>query len=316
MMPRPKVLCTLDLKLAPEALVPLRCVATVDHFRPARLDRVISRYDAYLGNADIPVDAAVLAHADRLKVIATPSTGTDHIDLRAAKKRGITLLSLTTEYALLDTFTATAEHAWGLLLACLRQLPAAAAATCRGKWARERFTGRQLSGKTLGVIGVGRLGRMLIAYGTAFRMRVLGCDPKPFRIASVRRVTLDTLLRASDVISIHVHLTEATRGLIGRREFAKMKMGAVIVNTSRGAILDERALLAALRSGRVGAAGLDVIDGEWLPDVRRHPLVRYARSHDNLVITPHIGGATVESIAGARMFMANKLAEYLRQNLQ
>jgi D-3-phosphoglycerate dehydrogenase len=154
---------------------------------------------------------------------------------------------------------------------------------------------------------------MTVEYGKAFRMHVLGCDPKPFRIVGVEQVSFDRLLRASDVISIHVHLTEKTRGLLSCRELAKMKRGVVIINTSRGAIIDGRAFLAALKSGKVSAAGLDVIEGEWMRDISRHPLVRYAQNHDNLVITPHVGGATVESIAGARIFMAKKLANHLKQ---
>lgn len=308
-----RVLSLVDLKLAPHALEPLRAVAKVDHWpanRPRLLEQ-IERYDALFANTNVLVDAAVIARARRLRVVATPSTGTDHIDKTALAKRGIALLSLAREYDLLDQFTATAECAWGLLLACTRQIPAGFAAVRRGDWARERFTGRQLSQKTLGVVGVGRLGKMVVEYGKAFRMRVLGCDPRPFRIAGVRRVDFNTLLAQSDVISIHVHLADQTRGLFSRRQFARMKPGVVLINTSRGAIVGEAALLDALQSGKVAAAGLDVIDGEWMKDITRHPLVRYAQTHDNLVITPHIGGATVESIAGARIFMARKLADFL-----
>jgi D-3-phosphoglycerate dehydrogenase len=183
-----------------------------------------------------------------------------------------------------------------------------------GVWAREVFTGRQLAGKTLGIVGVGRLGRMVAEYGKAFRMQVLGCDPRGFQIAGVERVDFDTLIRNSDVVSVHVHLTDATRHMFSRAVFAAMKDGAILINTSRGAVIDEAAFLDALQSGKLGAAGIDVIDGEWLDDVRRHPLVQYAQSHDNLVITPHIGGATAESIAGARIFIIEKLARYLTAN--
>jgi len=314
-MAKPRVLCLLDLRLAPDALAPLRRVAEVDCLPASPLGlREIEAYDACLANADLQFDASVIRRAKRLRVLATPSTGTDHIDKNALAKRGIELLSLTREYRLLDSFTATAEHAWGLLLACLRRIPAGLEAVRRGEWARERFTGRQLSGKTLGVIGVGRLGRMLVEYGKAFRMRVLGCDPRPFRIAGAKRVGLERLLAESDAISLHVHLTPGTRGLISRRAFSRMKPGAILINTSRGALIDEKAFLSALESGRLGAAGIDVIEGEWMADITRHPLVSYAQRHDNLIITPHVGGATVESIAGARIFMANRLAEYLKNS--
>jgi D-3-phosphoglycerate dehydrogenase len=306
----------IDLKLAPDALAPLGEIAEVDHLPgdPVKLRQIIGNYDAYFGNADLPVNAEMLQHAPRLKVIASPSTGTDHLDVAEMERRGIALLSLTREYELLNTFTATAECAWGFLLACMRRIPAGLDAVRKGDWARERFTGRQLSRKTLGVIGVGRLGKMVVEYGKAFRMRVLGCDPKPIQIPGVEQADMETLLAQSDVISIHVHLTQQTRGMISRDAFAKMKHGVVLINTSRGAIIDEAALLEALQSGKVAAAGLDVIDGEWMKDITQHPLVRYAQQHNNLVITPHVGGATVESIGDARIFMAKKLAEYIQQH--
>ena len=253
----------------------------------------------------------VIDRARRLRVVAGPSTGTDHFDVKLLAERGIELLTLTREYDLLDTFTATAECAWGLLLACLRTIPKGLEEVRRGNWAREQLIGRQLSGRTLGVLGVGRLGKMVVEYGKAFRMEVLGCDLKPVSIPGVRQVDFDTLLSESDVISIHIHLDDSTAGLISREAFAKMKDGVVLINTSRGAIIDEEAFLEALESGKVGAAGIDVIHGEWMEDITKHPLVQYTQTHDNLVISPHIGGSTVESIAGARRFMAKKLADYL-----
>ena len=146
-------------------------------------------------------------------------------------------------------------------------------------------------------------------------MRVLGCDPVDFAIPGVERVDFDTLLRESDVICLHIHLRENTRNLFDREAFARMKDGVVIINTSRGGLIDEQALLEALESGKVAAAGVDVLcKTDWMDDVTRHPLVKYAQKHDNLVIVPHIGGCTVESIAGARIFMAQKLADYIRNN--
>ena len=312
-MKRPKVLCMLNLELAPNALEPLKKVADVDHLpidRKLLLER-IGDYDAYYGHIDIQVDREVIDRARRLKVVAGPSTGTDHIDVKLLKERGIDLLTLTHEYELLDTFTATAECAWGLLLSCIRRIPTAVETVRRGEWPRERFIGRQLSKKTLGVLGVGRLGKMVVDYGKTFRMRVLGCDPIKFSIDGVKQVDYDTLLCESDVISIHVHLNDETCGLLSREAFEKMKEGVVITNTSRGALIDEAAFLEALESGKVAAAGIDIIDGEWLDDISAHPLVQYAQRRDNLLITPHIGGATIKSVADARIFLAKRLAEYL-----
>jgi len=312
---RPRALCMVDLSLAPEALAPVRQVADVDEL-PIDRDLLIERigeYDAYWGHLDIQVDREAIERATRLKVVATASTGTDHLDKPLLRERGIALLDIKTEYDLLDTFTATAECAWGLLLACLRRIPAASRAVRGGRWPIAGFIGSQLSGKTLGVLGVGRLGRMVVEYGKAFRMRVIGCDPREFHIAGVEQVAFDDFLAQSDAITIHVHLDETTRGLVSREAFARMKDGVVIVNTSRGALIDEAAFLDALESGKVAAAGLDVIHGEWMSDIGQHPLVQYAQQHDNVVIVPHMGGATVESIAGARVFMGKKLARYLER---
>jgi len=313
-----RVLCMADVSACPEALDPLREVAQVDVVPADRqvLVSSIGAYDAYFATLGVQVDAEVLARAGppygRLRAIATPSTGTDHLDLERARQLGIEVLSNKTDYELLDRITATAEMAWCLLLAAVRRLPWAFDAARQGEWARDRFRGHQLAYKTLGILGYGRLGRMVAQYGLAFRMRVIACDIRPFEAEHVRQVDLDTLLRESDVISIHVHLDETTRGMIGRREFALMRDGVVIVNTSRGAVINEDDFLEALRSGKVGAAGVDVIEGEWRTDLQEHPLVRYARQHDNLVISPHVGGVTLESQRMAYTHTARKLAAFLQ----
>jgi len=316
-MSRPKLLSMIDLSFCPDALDPIKEVADVDELpvdRELLLER-IGEYDAYFGHTDIRLDKEVIDRAGRLKVIGAPSTGTDHIDVKLLEERGIKLIALTREYELLDTFTATAECGWGLLLACVRRIPYHFESVRRGRWGDARYFGRQLSCKTLGVVGVGRLGKMTVEYGKAFRMRVLGCDPLDFAIPGVERVDFDTLLRESDVICLHVHLRENTRNLLSREAFARMKDGVVIINTSRGGLIDEQAFLEALESGKVAAAGVDVLcETDWMDDVTRHPLVKYAQKHDNLVIVPHIGGSCVESIAGARIFMAQKLADYIRNN--
>ena len=314
-MRRPRVLCTVDVDIPSDALRALQAVADVERIpvdRAALLER-IGDCDAYLGGLRLQIDAAVIERAKHLRVVAIPATGSDHIDKKTLAEHGIAFLSLAKETELLSQFTATAELTWGLLIACVRRIPAAFDAVRNGDWAREKFTGRQLSGKTLGVLGMGRLGKIVAEYGKAFRMKVLGCGHKPFTIPGIEQVELNELLAHSDIITIHIHLTDENRGLISREAFAKMKPGVVLINTSRGAIIDEAAFLEALESGKVAAAGIDVIEGEWMEDITQHPLVRYAQTHDNLVITPHIGGHAVEPGAIARAFMANKLTEFLIQ---
>lgn len=311
----PRVLCCWTPELGDALLGDLPRAASIEWATPSRelLTTRLGEFDAYLATLHVRLEREMIERAarGRLRVVATPSTGLDHLDLAALEAHGVRLLSLRGENDLLNRVTSTAEQAWGLLLAAMRRLPAAHAAACRGEWARDRYRGIQLSGRTLGVFGVGRLGTMVARYGVAFGMRVLGCDPKPFNLPGVERVSLDDLLRSSDVISVHVHLTPENHHLLGAAQFARMKPGVVIINTSRGAIVDEAALLDGLRSGKVAAAGLDVIDGEWRTDLADHPLIAYAREHENLVISPHVGGVTVEAQTITHAFLANRVAAML-----
>lgn len=317
-MSRWKVICNVDLALKPDALSVLEEVADVDYLDRNRQDLLLKRikhYDAYFASASVLADRKLLESAPRLKVIATPSTGTDHIDRNFAKEKGIAILDIARDFDLLNTFSATAEMAWCLLLACIRRLPWAFDDAKKGIWSRQKFTGFQLAGKTLGILGYGRLGKMIAEFGKGFKMEVIACDINKFQAPGVEQVDYETLLRRSDVLTIHIHLTEENRGLLSYDAFVKMKPGVVIINTSRGAIIDEKAFLEALEFGKVKAAGLDIICGEWDNRLANHPLIRYARTHDNLVITPHIAGSTVESIIGARVFMAEKLANYIKERM-
>ena len=313
-MKRWKVFCNDDLSLKKDALAKLELIADVSYFSANQdvLTENIQDYDAYYASAHVQANREVLDNAKNLKVIATPSTGIDHIDVQYAIEKNIDVIHIAKEIDLLNGFTATAEHAWGLLLACVRQLPAAFDCAKNGYWARQRFTGFQLYKKTLGIIGLGRLGKMMASFGNGFNMNVIGCDILEKPIKGVNQVSLDKLLNESDVITVHIHLTDENNGFISKELFQKMKKGVILINTSRGAIIDESALLENLHSGHVGAAGLDVIDGEWDQNIYDHPLIEYSRNHDNLVISPHIAGATIESIIGSREFLGKKLADYIK----
>jgi len=314
-MARFKVLCPWDVSFCEWTLDQLKEVADVDVIEPDR-DYVlehIHEYDAYLASLYVQIDKEVLQRAKKLKIIYTPSTGLDHLDLETIEAMGIEWYCIKTEFGLLDGVTATAEMAWTLMLAACRRLPTAHNAAMRGEWARDKFRGMQLSGKTLGIIGVGRLGRMMAEYGQGFRMRVLGYDHnKRYVVPGVQYADLDTLLAESDVITIHIHLTEENRHFIDKASFDKMKDGVVIINTSRGAIIKEDDFVEAIKSGKVGGAGLDVIEGEWREDLENHPLIQLAREHDRVVISPHLGGVTVESQAASHEFVADRLAEWIK----
>lgn len=279
-----------------------------------QLLEMIADYEVYVCSLRIPVDAAVLARARRLRVVATISTGTDHLDLDLLQRLGIEVITIKRDRALLDQITSTAELAFGLLLTCARHLPLCIEATRQGRWERHQLAGRQLRGKVLGIIGVGRLGTMLARYGEAFQMQMLGCDPFVAQLPrGVEAADLPTLLRQSDFISLHVHLTSSTTRLLGAVELAMVKPGAAIINTSRGSLIDEAALIREMESGRIAAAGLDVIDGEWLEDKYNHPLVAYSRRNPRLYITPHVGGTSPEAVQLAARHTFKKVIAFLHE---
>ncbi len=260
------------------------------------------------------IDAAVLAGCPRLRVIATPTTGLTHIDVREAERRRIRIVSLRGRTAFLRTVYATAEYTVGLMLALLRRLPAAASHVAAGGWDRYRFRGAELHGRTVGIIGFGRVGRMVAARLRPFGVRIVAADPRR-RAGQLPRyvelVPLERLLEGADIVSIHASLDAATQGLIGRAEIGRVKRGAWLINTARGELLDEPALLEALERGHLAGAALDVLGGETAEGMSTHPLVAYAREHTNLLITPHLGGCTGESMMKTELFLAERLRPLL-----
>jgi phosphoglycerate dehydrogenase-like enzyme len=273
----------------------------------------INNADAYLSSANIKVDEAFLKNAKKLKVIGTPSTGTDHLDLELIKKKNIICYDISKEFKLINTFTATSELAFSLMLSLNRKIIQSSQEAQRGIWSREKFQGFQMLGKTLGIIGLGRLGKISARIAKGFGMKVIAHDIKRIDQNGIEMVSLDKLANISDIVTIHVHLNSSTENLINFDFLKKMKPSSILINTSRGKIINELDLLAALKNKVISAAGLDVIDGEWLNNKTRalHPLINYANSNDNLLITPHIGGATKESIQNSRIFIAKKVVNYL-----
>jgi D-3-phosphoglycerate dehydrogenase len=281
----------------------------------ADLDR--SGLLAAVGAADVlwirlrnRIDAEVMSTGRHLKVIATPTTGLNHIDLEEAGRRGIQVLSLRGETDFLKDIRATAEHTLALILALLRHIPGATAHVQDGGWNRDLFKGRELHGKTVGIVGYGRLGRIVARYLKAFGTHLLVADPHVDTRAvepGLTLVSLAQLLREAELVTLHVNLCEATWEFFGREQFAAMKQGAWFINTSRGELVDEDALLGALRSRHLAGAALDVLCDERSDGMQDHPLVAYAREHDHLILTPHVGGCTIESMEKTELFLAERL---------
>lgn len=264
------------------------------------------------------IDAEVFAAAPGLRIVVTPTTGLNHIDVEEAHQRDIRVLSLRGEVDFLREVRATAEHTLALLLALLRWLPAATMHVRGGGWNRDLFRGHELSDKVAGVVGYGRLGRLVAHSLKALGARVLLADPHVEREeveSGLQLLSLEELLRKADIVTLHVAYSSTTHSFFGQREFSLMKEGSWFVNTSRGELVDESALLAALRSRRLAGAALDVITGEYSGELSDHPLIQYARDHDRLIVTPHIGGCTVESMAKTEVFMAKRLVEVVTQGI-
>lgn len=278
---------------------------------PQKVAAALRTADALLdASMKVPITNAMVSAAPALKIISCATTGSDHIAREELSSREIPLRTLREDGELLRNITPAAELTFALLLACARRLPAAISSVRAGRWVREDFPGMMLHGRQLGIVGCGRIGGWMARYARAFGMDVIGYDPVlEHWPESIRPVSLQELVESSDVITVHVHLSDATRGLISADLFRRMKKGAIFLNTSRGAVADEAALLEALQSGKLAAAGLDVLEGE--PDVQNHPLRKYAEQHDNLLITPHCGGFSPDAVR----IVCTRAAEKIRDQL-
>jgi D-3-phosphoglycerate dehydrogenase / 2-oxoglutarate reductase len=285
---RPVVL--LAEKLAPSVIdllsesCEIRYVDGTD--RPA-LIAAVAYADALLVRSATKVDAEVLNVAPRLKVVARAGVGLDNVDVPPATARGVMVVNAPT-----SNIVSAAEHAIALLLATLRRVPAADASLRSGEWKRSAYTGVELSGKTVGVVGLGKIGQLVAQRLVAFGTEIVAYDPyvAPARAAQlgIELLSLDELLERSDVISIHLPKTPETLGLIGKDQLAKTKPGVFIVNAARGGLVDEIALAEAARCGHVAGAGIDVYLTE---PTTASPLFELP----NVVVTPHLGASTVEA---------------------
>ncbi len=252
------------------------------------LARAVGDADAVIVRSATRITRDALKYATRLRVIGRAGVGVDNIDVEAATERGIAVLNAPS-----GNTVSAAELAFALLLALVRRVSAADRSMKEGHWDRKSFGGIELYGKTLGLVGAGRIGTAVAQRAKAFGMRVVAFDPfltaERAEALDIELATLDQVLERGDVITLHVPLTDESRGMIGDAQFQRMKPGAFIVNAARGGIIDELALVRALTEGRIAGAALDVYEQEPAP--RDHPL----RALSNVVLTPHLGAATIEA---------------------
>lgn len=304
-MPEFRILITDGLEAAGQSI--LRAAAHVDDRRDiasADLLKVASDYDALIVRGRTRVTAEVFDAGTRMKVVGRAGVGVDNIDLDAAKAHHVTIVNSPTA-----TTSAVAELAFGLLLALAREIPRADGAMKSGAWLKKNMSGVELNGKTLGIIGFGRIGMELGKRASAFGMNVITYDPfiqeNALQAEGAESVSIQELFEWSDFISLHLPFNVQTRDLLGPMAFSQMKDGVRIVNTARGGIIDETALLAALNSGKVAGAALDVfaVEPPGPTELIRHP---------HVIATSHIGAQTAEAQARAAEDIANEVLAALR----
>ena len=304
-MPDWKILLTDGLEEKGQAI--LRTAANVDNrggIFPGELLEIIGQYDAMIVRGRTTVNAAVFAAATNLKVLGRAGVGVDNIDLAAAQARGITVINSPTA-----TTIAVAEHTLALMLALVRSVPKADAAMKSGQWIKNQLVGAELHGKTLGIIGMGRIGAAVGQRAAAFGMQVLGHDPllgdDEIRQRGAEPVHLTELYTRSDFVSLHVPLTPGTRGMIDGQSLGHTKRGVRLICTARGGLIDETALLAALESGQAAGAALDVFASE-------PPGLTALVAHPNVIATPHIGAQTTEAQSRAAADIASEILAALQ----
>jgi D-3-phosphoglycerate dehydrogenase len=290
-------------KIADAGIELLRERFEVDVDGDSELAQIIGEYDGIVIRSATKLTADVLEHATRLKVIGRAGVGVDNIDVHAATRRGIVVANAPE-----STVISAAEHTIGLLLALSRHIPQAHSALSQGRWERSRFGGIELAGKTLGVLGFGRIGQQVARRALGLEMRVVAYDPfvsaDRFRELGVEHVeTVDDVYAASDFITLHLPLSDETRRTIDEEAIAKMRDGVRLVNAARGQLVDETALVEALKSGKVAAAALDVFSAEPYTG----PLIKL----ENVVATPHLAASTEEAQDRAGVIVAEQVAAAL-----
>lgn len=303
---RYRVLLTDDITL--RALEVFEAYENIDAKRigtlpPGDLEKIIADYHGLVVRSPTRLTAGLLGKAVKLRYICRAGVGTDNIELAAATALGITVMNSPHSNTI-----STAEHTVALILSVARLVPHAHRSVTGGEWNRKAFRGVELCGKTLGIIGLGAVGRQVAVRMSAMGMKVIAADPnvEPVHAASmgVELVTLEELAGRSHVVTVHVPLDESTRGLIGEAELEKMQDGVLLVNCARGGVVDEAALLAALGSGKVHGVGLDVYEQEPPGDSALF-------AHPRSVFTPHIGGATIEAQVRVATDAADAVAQAL-----
>jgi D-3-phosphoglycerate dehydrogenase len=283
---------------------------TVDerpNIKADEIAEIIGDYQGLIVRSKTQVTAELIERATNLRVVGRAGTGVDNIDVPAATRRGIVVMN-----AAAGNTVTTAEHTWAMLMALARKIPQAAASTKSGKWEKNKFVGIELLNKTLGIIGLGRIGSTVANRARAFGMNVIAFDPyftpQAARELGLEMTTLEDIFARADFITLHTPLIESTRNLINADSIAKMKDGVRIINCARGGLIDEAALADAVSAGKVAGAAIDVFEEE--PTPVDNPLLKL----EQVICTPHLGASTQEAQLGVATMIAEQVLDYLVNN--
>ena len=289
-------------------------VVTKGPFSTEELKRVSRGADVLVLRLAHYIDAGFFQDS-QLKFILTPTTGLNHIDVKAASDKNVEIISLKGKTGFLEQIPSTAEHSWALMLALLRKIPSAHRDVLNGNWDRDAFKSRNLNALKLGILGFGRVGKQIANYAEAFGM--------PYRIYDTAAELKDhpkaaknlgELFTQSDVLSVHIPLNAENTRFLNSENLKQLKKGALIINTSRGEIIDERAVVNALKKGKISGLATDVLTDEIDPEKReKSPLLAFARENETVIITPHIAGATLDSMHITEEFVVGELIKHIKK---
>ena len=270
--------------------------------------------------ANYLVDSSLLSNAENLEIIVSPSTGSDHVDLDYCRKNNISFDCLRGKEAIISNIHASAEFSFSLLLAMVRHMIPSTYAAEKGYWREieDNFRGIEIAESTIGLIGYGRIGKKMARYSKAFGAKVYAYDPYVTveKNSGIHQTSsLNDLLEKSDIVCLHVHLDEKTFNMFDEEQFLKMKKGSYFLNTSRGGLANEDAMLRSLNSGHIAGAAVDVISGEQGDNFYNHKVISYARDNSNLIVSPHIAGLTSHSQGKAAQFAVDTVVNYYGKDL-
>lgn len=315
-----KLLITEPLGFHEDSLKKLHKFFDIDlgPFSRNELKKVIHLYDGVIIRLNHYFDKELLSFAKVLKFIASPTTGLNHIDVLFAKKLNIKILSLKNEADFLENIHATAEFTWALLLAITRKIPLACESVVKGNWNRDYFITNELNGKTLGIIGYGRIGKKIFKFAKCFGMNVIVNDITPTNLSNKETSSLFNLFKNSDIVILAISYSDKYIKFINKKYFFASKKPIIFINTSRGELVNEDDLISGLKAGTVSSVALDVVNNEnqLSKDNNSSKIIEYAKHNPNVLITPHIGGATEESMRKTEKFIAEKVLNFTLKSIK